>query len=420
MLERYFIRPETVDRIRASWIGEPIERYVISLSERGYAGRTIHRRVPLLMRFGEVAWSLGAREHDELPAHVDAFIDIWIKEHRPKRIKKPNRSLICRGIKNSVQNFLLLVLPGYSDGSKIVREPFSDKVPGFFSYLRRERGLREITVGHYLLDLRRFEKYLSKMCFYDLCDLSPMVLSAFISDSSRFLGKGGMRQLCCILRVFLRYLYREKLITKDLSYTVEPPQMYRLSDIPRSISWDEVKVMLDTVDRRAPTGKRDYAILLLLLTYGLRASEVSRLTLDNIDWKRERLYILERKTGQSSAYPLSVVVGEAILDYIKHGRPEICDRHLFFRAYAPKGPMTYGAISSRTSYYLRKAGIQVNRPGSHTLRHTCVQRLVEANFSYKMIGDYVGHRSVCSTEIYSKIDIEALREVALGNGEDIL
>jgi site-specific recombinase XerD len=71
-------------------------------------------------------------------------------------------------------------------------------------------------------------------------------------------------------------------------------------------------------------------------------------------------------------------------------------------------------------YYLRKAGIQVNRPGSHTLRHTCVQRLVEANFSYKMIGDYVGHRSVSSTEIYSKIDIEALREVALGNGEDIL
>jgi integrase len=177
---------------------------------------------------------------------------------------------------------------------------------------------------------------------------------------------------------------------------------------------------LETVDRRTPTGKRDYAILLLLVTYGLRAREVSKLTLDDIDWKRERLYILGRKAGNSTAYPLSLSVGEAIIDYIRHGRPETPDRHLFFRAYAPRTPITHGAISTLASHYIRRAGIQVARPGSHTLRHTCAQRLVDASFSFKLIGDYVGHRSLTSTEIYTKVDIETLRKVVCENEEDLL
>jgi len=158
----------------------------------------------------------------------------------------------------------------------------------------------------------------------------------------------------------------------------------------------------------------------MLVTYGLRAREVSKLTLDDIDWKRERLYILERKAGHSTAYPLSMPVGEAIIDYIKHGRPETPDRHLFFRAYAPRTPITHGAISTLASYYLRRAGIHIARPGSHTLRHTCAQRLVDASFSFKLIGDYLGHRSLTSTEIYTKVDIEALRKVVCENEEDIL
>ena len=97
-------------------------------------------------------------------------------------------------------------------------------------------------------------------------------------------------------------------LVKSISIKV----VYRLSEIPRSISWDEVALLLETIDRRTPTGKRDYAIFLLLITYGLRACEVSKLTIDDIDWKRERLYILARKAGHSTAYPLSVMVGESV------------------------------------------------------------------------------------------------------------
>src|SRR5262249_48720253 len=147
--------------------------------------------------------------------------------------------------------------------------------------------------------------------------------------------------------------------------------------------------------------------------------EVAALTLDDIDWKRERIRIPERKAGHSTAYPLTPLVGEAILSYLQV-RPQVQDREVFCRVVAPQTHLTHNTISARAAHYLHKAGVQVARVGSHTLRHTCVQRLVEADLPFKTIGDYVGHRSPSSTQIYTKISIEALREVASGDVEDIL
>jgi integrase/recombinase XerD len=130
-------------------------------------------------------------------------------------------------------------------------------------------------------------------------------------------------------------------------------QFYRLSSIPRSISWEEVARVLDGVDRRSPSGKRDWAILMLLITYGLRSREVAALSLDDIDWKRERLRVPERKAGHSTAFPLTGSVGEALADYLQHGRPQTTSRRVFFRAVAPLEPIGPAAVSSRARHYLR-------------------------------------------------------------------
>ena len=123
------------------------------------------------------------------------------------------------------------------------------------------------------------------------------------------------------------------------------------------------------------------------------------------------------KAGHATAYPLAGVVAGALIDYLKRGRPETEDRHLFFRVVAPRSPITPATVSSSVAFYLQKAEIKVRKGGSHTLRHTCVQRLIDAEFPLKTIGDYVGHRSPESTRIYTKVAIEALREVAMGDGE---
>jgi integrase/recombinase XerD len=420
MLERYFVKPVTVDRIRASWIGSEIEQYVGWLAERGYAARCVQHRVPLLVAFGEFAWAGGARTAAELPGHVDGFV-------RERMVGRPatrpggGRRNSTR-VRGPVEHMLTAVIPGFvATGREPYPDPFRDVLPGFFGYLEDERGLRPLTIGGYRHHLRRFELYLSRIGVARLSELSSSILSAFVADrASEGLEVASLADCCGVLRVFLRFAHREGAIGRDLSRAVEWPLSYRLASIPRSITWDEVDRMLAAVDRRSPNGKRDWAILLLLVTYGLRGREVAALTLDDIDWKRERLRVPERKAGHSTAFPLSGSVGEALVDYLKHGRPQSEERQLFFCAVAPVRPMTAGAVAARAAHYLRKAQIDVPRPGSHTLRHTCVQRLVDADFSLKTIGDFVGHRSAQSTEIYAKVAVEQLREVALGDGEEIL
>lgn len=154
------------------------------------------------------------------------------------------------------------------------------------------------------------------------------------------------------VRVSLRYLFRERLIGRDLSPSVESPRAYRWFHIPRSISWEEVGRTLQAVDRRTPTGKRDDAMLLLGATYGLRAGDVTGLTLDNINCKGDRLLIPERKAGHCTAYPLSPLVGHAIPEYLRDGLRQTPDRHVFFRHPAPQAPLSVAAASARASHYL--------------------------------------------------------------------
>jgi integrase/recombinase XerD len=422
MLERYFARPQTVDRIRSSWLGPAIDQYAGWLVERGHAARNLAHRVPILVQFGTFAAARGATRYEDLPLHVDTFVADWITRPDHRRAPGPPRPRLTREIRWPVEQMLRLVVPGFLGHARrrVRREPFVDRIPGFFAYLRDERGLREETVAHYGHHLRQLDAYLREIGLEDLGALSPVVVSGFLTDRCRDLPRTGVRDRCGVLRVFLRYLCRQGVLARDLSGIVEAPPVYRLATIPRSITWDEVRRMLETVDRRTVVGRRDYAMLLLLVTYGLRAREVAALALDDLDWHHDRLRVPERKAGHSTAYPLSPLVGQAIVEYLKDGRPATSARQIFFRTLAPFEPITHSAVSCRAAHYLQQAGIVVSRPGLHTLRHTCVQRLVDAGWPLKPIGDYVGHRSPASTEIYSKVAIEALRNVACGDKEEVI
>ena len=422
MLERYYVRPVTVDRIRASWIAPAIEQYVSWLAEQRYASKTVSRRIPLLVAFGEFAKTRGATEFAQLADHLEPFVQTWVSEHARGKRSAQARKKIAEVVRNAVRQMLRLAIPGYIGRGRPHRpaNPFEAQAPGFISHLTEEKGLRPRTLYQYRFHLYQFAAYLTRIGLKDLAYLSPTVLTGFIADYGPRVAWPTLRNACGSLRVFVRYLYRERVLAKDLSSLVEFPQSYRLSGIPRSIGWEQVEQVLSGIDRRSACGKRDYAMLLLLATYGLRGCEVAALTLDDIDWRNDRLKIRERKAGNSTTYPLSAVVGTAIVDYLKNGRPASKDRRVFLRTLAPLVPISSAAVSCRAAHYIRKTGIAVPRPGAHTLRHSCVQRLVNAKFSLKHIGDYVGHRNAASTQIYGKVAIEALREVAQGDGEEVL
>jgi integrase/recombinase XerD len=422
MLERYFVKPSTVDRIQASWIASAIEQYVTWIAEHGYSAGVVHSRVPVLVIFGEFARDRGAKSLADLPEHIEAFISHRVAERAGLRADGRTGPTLAKDLRGPIEQMLTVALAGFCPtGRRHHPMPFASAAPGFFDYLVDERGLRPASIEQYRHHLDRFEAYLNRIGVEELDELSPAVLSSFVVErASSGLARSTVRSSAGVLRVLLRYAHREGLLARDLSSAVGWPQVYRLATIPRSISWEDVNKVLSGVDRRTRCGRRDYAMLLLLVVYGLRGREIAALTLDDIDWKRERLAIPERKAGHSTAFPLTATVGEALVAYLKDGRPETEDRHVFFRANAPLRPIGPAAVSGRARHYLLKAGIDVPRPGSHTLRHTTVQRLVDADFDLKTIGDFIGHRSSASTEIYAKVAVEALREVSLGDGEAVL
>jgi integrase/recombinase XerD len=288
VLNHYFVRPTTVDRIRASWIGEEIERYVVWLTEQHYAAKNVSFRVPALIRFGEFARASGANKFEDLPAYVEPFIGDWLNR-RKREYSESQRSVAARELRNPIRQLLRLILPNLGSDIRSAPDPFTDVAPGFFDFLRRERGLREATIVQYRHYLQRFQDYLQRLGQSLLPDLPPIAISGLITESGETRDKRSVQSLCSILKVFFRYLYRVGLMTRDLSKAIESPRRYRLSNLPRSITWNEVEQMLLKVDRRSAVGKRDYAILLLLMTYGLRSREIGALTLDDIDWKRDRL-----------------------------------------------------------------------------------------------------------------------------------
>jgi integrase/recombinase XerD len=314
VLETYFVKPSTVDRIRASWIGSEVERYADWMAEEGYSTRCILSRVPLLVAFGEFARARGVSDVANLGSHVEAFVAERVSRFRRVRADDTVAELASKEIRGPVEQMLDLIVPDFEvTGRRRRANPFLEEAPRFFEYLVSERGLRPASAEQYRFHLDRFQGYLTRVGV-QLPQLSTPVLTAFVAErSAAGLAKTTVRDCCGVLRVFVRYAYREGVLGSDLSNTVEWPQVYRLSSVPRSISWEEVGKVLAGVDRRTPCGRRDYAILLLLVTYGLRAREVAALTLDDIDWKHERLAVPERKAGHSTAFPLSRSVGEALL-----------------------------------------------------------------------------------------------------------
>ncbi len=250
-------------------------------------------------------------------------------------------------------------------------------------------------------------------------DLSCELVDAYLTARASTLSRRSRKLISCLLRSFLGYLYSTGRITRDLARLVIAPKLYALETIPSAFRDEEVRAIIETVRQdRSPKGLRDYAILLLLDSYGLRDLEVVRLQLEDVDWRTDRLYIRRSKTGNESILPLLSCVGEAILAYLRDGRPKTSGREIFIRTVAPYRRLSslYQMIQSRlTQANIHPAG----KHGAHAFRHARAVSLLRANVPLKQIGDILGHRSTASTMIYLKLATADLRAVALDIPEEV-
>jgi site-specific recombinase XerD len=235
----------------------------------------------------------------------------------------------------------------------------------------------------------------------------------FVQRQAPRLHQKRAKLMTCALRSFLQYARYRGEIGLDLAAAVPVVPNWSMPSIPRAISPDQVRQLLASIDQRTAVGRRDYAILLLLARLGLRSSEVVGLELDDIDWNHSTLTV-RGKGGLRHELPLSPEVGQAIATYLSDDRPASTSRRVFLRAKAPiRGFRNASGVGSIVRHALQRAGIKAPTSGTHQFRHGLATDLLRQGASLSEIGDVLGHRHPQTTMIYTKVDLEALRTLAL-------
>jgi len=291
-------------------------------------------------------------------------------------------------------------------------EPYEPYVSDFASYMENERGLSPASIHSHCWKSAQFLGW-----FFDQ---APDLGTVSVSHVEEFLAWKGdtcwnrksVSTAAQALRAFFRHAEFRGWCQPGIGKLIEAPRAYRKDGLPEGPTWPDVRRMVDNALGSKPSDYRARAMLLLLAIYGLRSSEVTGLRLSSLDWRAETITIDRRKRGGLQLYPLVQEVGDAILDYLRHGRPRCECRNVFVTLYPPYHSVAPSVIWSITSRRFRKLGIRCRKLGPHTLRHACATRLLQGGASFKEIGDLLGHRDADSAAIYAKVDLTMLREVA--------
>jgi site-specific recombinase XerD len=277
-------------------------------------------------------------------------------------------------------------------------------------YLLGERGLTAGTVRGYADCVRPFVAGRARGDTLDLAGVTAADVTGFVLASCPGRAVGSAKLIVCALRSLLGWLHLTGAVPVSLAAAVPSVAGWRLSGLPKGLEPGQLRRLLGACDRRTPTGRRDYAILLLLARLGLRAGEVAGLGLGDIDWRRGELAILG-KGNRSERLPLPAEVGAAIAAYLRRGRPDTAEgRSVFVRVHAPHRALTTGGVTMVVFDAAQRAGL--GRMHAHRLRHTAATAMLRAGSPLAEVGQVLRHRSPLTTAIYAKVDRDALAVLA--------
>jgi site-specific recombinase XerD len=377
-----------------------------SLDTTGYSVKWIHRHVLLGACFSQWLGQKAVALQDITSDHLTRYLQYRARRLRPRRDD--------RGALAHLVDFLRRggVVP---EERLAVPEPFSVDhcIRAYEVYLREGRALATATIVNYVPFIRDFLEHRFGAASVKLSCLSAADVLRFVRHQAPRLHRKRAKLMTTALRSFLSYARYCGEVDVDLAAAVPVVPNWSMASIPRAIAPDQVRQLLASIDRRTATGRRDYAILLLLARLGLRSGEVASLQLDDIDWKAGQLSV-HGKSGHRNKLPLPGDVGRAIVAYLKSGRPPSTSRCVFLRARAPACAFQGGcAIGSIVRHRMQRSDVEAPTFGAHQFRHGLATAMLRGGASLGEIGDLLGHRHPQTTMIYTKVDIQALRKLAL-------
>jgi site-specific recombinase XerD len=298
-------------------------------------------------------------------------------------------------------------------------ELFRKHVPEHLAFLRRHRDVTDKTISKRTLHLVFFTNFLDSAGVSSLKDIQAALIHDFLTGLAGRKAR-TIHTYASTLRGFLRWAYINSLLDRDLSPAAKAVRQYQHAHVPDVLTQKEAHAVLDAANRSTAIGRRDYAVLLLAARYGLRPSDIRKLRLDDIVWRSATITLRQSKTGKDLALPLLPDVSKALIAYLQHGRPSTQFRNIFVRHRAPFEPFApNNNLHTIMSVALRNAGLEnrSGRRGLYLFRHTLATRLLEAGQPIKTIGDVLGHATTQSTLFYTKVDLPALRTVAISIAE---
>jgi len=384
------------------------EPYAEYLADRGYSQVSFWKKTFLISEFSRWLGEERIAAGEITAEHEAAFL----RDRAAHRILKDGDTISLRGITGWLQNKgvidnELAVSTGPSGIEAILQE--------YAGWLREERGLAPSTIENYTGYIRRF---LTSTCGADeprLTGISASQVTDYIRrNAPRDRTFSQAKNIVTSLRSFFRFARYRDYVRTDLAAVVPSVAGWSMASIPRAMPADCVRRLLDESKTwRTPVGLRNRAILLLLARLGLRAQEIVRLELDDIDWSQGWLRV-HGKGRQERPMPLPHDVGQAIASYLKNGRPESTCRGLFLRSRAPfDGLGSHSDICQIVRRAIGRAGIELKVTGAHQLRHALAVDMLRQGLSLTEIGQMLRHRSAQATRRYAKVDLDGLRTVAL-------
>jgi len=361
MLDSLLSNPRARARISGSWLRGPIEDCLKHLAEQRYSQGTMRLLSYRLLSLGEF---MGRQEVCELAA-VPTWIDPYVVQVRCLESHRPKLRQTLQRFVRFLQQKQLIPAPETRQSSL----PHADLVEAYLRRVREQRGLCLESLELSRRPCQALLTFAAAEGISDLRSLRPEMIHRFLACQAKTCCRSTLRSRCEALRDFLGDLHRRGKTAVNLAGAVLAPRVYRHEQCPRFLTRAEIDAVLAAIDRQTPVGRRDYAMVLLLAVYGVRAIEVIHLRLDDLDWRRQLIHIRSRKAGNNTTYPLSVPVGEAILTYLRQDRPASAHREVFLTMVAPFTPLASGdGLANRVKEYIAKAGISVAKPTSRRPR----------------------------------------------------
>ena len=304
---------------------------------------------------------------------------------------------------------------------KIQKPSIPAQVEEFINHMLKEHNLCEATIYSRRHLLQKFFSQIKKEPGKFLAHLTPAHLDAIQIQKLNHgtYSRSTIQGCATTLRVFFRYAESQSWCRRGIADSIQSPRVYRHATLPSSPSWGDVQRLLKTTEGNRPPNIRARAIILLLSVYGLRASEVRRLRLEDFDWEQDTFRFKRSKLGPTQQFPLVQTVKQVLIKYLKKVRPRRSNhREIFLTLRAPFRPMK--TLFNTVSLRWKPLNVAIKHHGPHSLRHACATRLINQGMSLKTIADQLGHRDLETTRIYAKVDLPRLREVANFNLRGVL